>query len=154
MRYSLGLRLEDATPHELFHAAGLAVRELIIERGLQTYERYAAADPKRVYYVSMEFLVGRSLSNNLTNLGLYDACDSAFRRLGYSLADALETEPDAALGNGGLGRLAACFLDSMATLDLPGYGYGINYDFGLFRQEIRGGEQVEKPDQWRARGTS
>ena len=89
----------------------------------------AAADPKRVYYLSMEFLVGRSLANNL-NLGRYEACESAVKRFGHSLADALDAEPDAALGNGGLGRLAACFLDSMATLDLPGYGYGINYDFG------------------------
>src|SRR5262245_6789493 len=153
VRYSLGLRPEECTPHGLFHALGLAVRDLMIERGLETYDRYAAADTKRVYYLSMEYLVGRSLENNLRNLGLFTACEAALRRLGYSLADALDSEPDAALGNGGLGRLAACFLDSMATLSLPGYGYGINYEFGLFRQAIQGGEQREKPDQWRALGT-
>ena len=101
----------------------------------------------------MEFLIGRSLANNLINLGLLDDAGTRWQTWASILAEIEEAEADAALGNGGLGRLAACFLDSLATLDLPGYGYGINYEYGLFRQEIRNGEQVEKPDNWRTYGT-
>ena len=101
----------------------------------------------------MEFLIGRSLVNNLVNLGLLEPARAVLADLGVSLADLEETEPDAALGNGGLGRLAACFLDSLATLGLPGFGYGINYEYGLFQQEIRNGEQVEKADNWRTYDT-
>jgi starch phosphorylase len=153
IRYSLCQRVEECDAHELFLAVGLAVRDTLIDRGLETYERFRVSDPKRVYYVSMEFLVGRSLENNLTNLGLLAPCREALARIGADLTAVLEAEPDAALGNGGLGRLAACFMDSMSTLDIPAFGYGINYDFGLFRQEILGGEQRERPDQWRALGT-
>jgi starch phosphorylase len=108
---------------------------------------------KRVYYLSIEFLMGRSLGNNLHNLGLFTLCQQVLREMGVELADIEESERDAALGNGGLGRLAACFLDSLATLDLPGYGYGIHYEYGLFRQEIRNGYQRERPDNWLAYGT-
>ncbi len=105
-------------------------------------------DAKRVYYLSMEFLMGRALGNNLTNLGIYDEAKSVVSELGADLEEIETTEPDAALGNGGLGRLAACFLDSLATLDLPGFGYGINYEYGLFRQSFINGYQHEKPDHW------
>jgi len=105
-------------------------------------------DAKRVYYLSAEFLMGRALANNLINLGLYDTTRDAMKMLNLDLGDLLEQEVDAGLGNGGLGRLAACFLDSMATLDIPGYGYGIRYEFGMFDQEIKDGWQVEKPDEW------
>jgi glycogen phosphorylase len=147
--YSLGTTLAKLSPREKFFAVALAVRDSMIDIMLRTEERYRHADTKRVYYLSMEFLIGRSLSNNLLNLGLYDSCQQILPQLGMSLAEIEEAEVDAALGNGGLGRLAACFLDSLATLGLPGYGYGINYEYGLFRQEILNGEQVEKPDSWR-----
>ena len=114
----------------------------------ETSARYRSANAKSLYYLSMEFLLGRSLRNNLQSLGLYEVIDDSLARLGLRLSDVLEIEPDAALGNGGLGRLAACFLDSLATLHMPGFGYGINYEFGLFRQEIRDGRQQEKPDYW------
>jgi starch phosphorylase len=158
IRFSLCQRIEECDGHELFVAVGLAVRDLLIDRGLGTFERFAAVDPKRIYYLSMEFLMGRSLENNLQNLGLLDACQQAVAAIGADLDQVLEAEPDAALGNGGLGRLAACFLDSMATMDLPAFGYGINYDFGLFRQEIIGessasgpisGGRSERPGRWR-----
>ena len=115
---------------------------------MRTADRFAAANAKSVYYLSMEFLLGRSFGNNLHNLGLHAVLDEAFSALGLQLTDVFEAEPDAALGNGGLGRLAACFLDSLATLHMPGYGYGINYEFGLFRQEIEEGHQKEQPDYW------
>ena len=153
IRFSLCQRLEECAGHELFLAVGLAVRDLLIDRGLGSFERFRAADPKRIYYLSMEFLMGRSLENNLQNLGLLEPCRQAVAAIGADLADILGAEPDAALGNGGLGRLAACFLDSMATMGLAAFGYGINYEFGLFRQEIVGGQQRERPDQWRALGT-
>ena len=132
-----------------FRAVELAVRDLLVERMLATDQRYHQAGAKRLYYLSLEFLIGRSLNNNLINLGLRDDCREILTEIGINLGDVEGCEPDAALGNGGLGRLAACFLDSLATLDMPGYGYGINYEYGLFRQEIRDGRQVEKPDNWR-----
>ncbi len=147
--YSLGTTLGDLSPQDKFFAVALAVRDFMVDAMLRTEERYRQADTKRIYYLSMEFLIGRSLSNNLLNLGLYDSCREVLPELGMNLAEVEEAEVDAALGNGGLGRLAACFLDSLATLGLPGYGYGINYEYGLFRQEIRNGEQIEKPDSWR-----
>jgi len=147
--YSLGAAFETLAPRERFTALALAVRDRMIEGQLETERRYQQADAKRLYYLSMEFLIGRSLVNSLVNLGLLEPARAALADLGMSLADLEETEPDAALGNGGLGRLAACFLDSLATLGLPGFGYGINYEYGLFKQEIRHGEQVEKADNWR-----
>jgi starch phosphorylase len=139
---------ERLLPHERFKSVGLALRDRLVDVAAQTYDRYRAADAKTVYYLSMEFLIGRSLANNLVNLGLYDEAVAALGDLGQDLDQLQHWEPDAALGNGGLGRLAACFLDSLATLDMPAWGFGILYEYGLFKQEIHDGRQVEKPDSW------
>ena len=152
-RYSFGDTFKALAPHDRFRAVALAVREFALDRMAATEERYKQAGAKRVYYLSMEFLIGRSLTNNLLNLGLYDEFDAALEGLGSDVEEVQLAEQDAALGNGGLGRLAACFLDSLATLDMPGYGYGINYDYGLFRQEIDNGYQRERPDAWQRRWT-
>src|SRR5262249_43569692 len=152
-RYTVAKELTDLTVRDMFLAAALTVRERLIDGLLETERRYASSDAKRLYYLSMEFLMGRSLGNNLYNMGLFDAFKDALSDMGYDVEEVRETESDAALGNGGLGRLAACFLDSMATLGMPGFGYGINYDYGLFKQEIENGYQKEKPDHWRAYGT-
>ncbi|HEY3330049.1 MAG TPA: glycogen/starch/alpha-glucan phosphorylase [Capsulimonadaceae bacterium] len=153
IRYVLGESGADLTPDHLFQAIAHAVRDRLIDGMLATEKRYHDKEAKRLYYLSMEFLIGRSLGNSLNNMGLMDVCRDAVAEFGINLEDALEAESDAALGNGGLGRLAACFLDSLATLGMPGFGYGINYEYGLFRQEIDNGYQVEKPDSWRAYGT-
>ncbi len=153
VRYSLGKEWRNLSGYDLFTAVALAVRELLVDRMLETEARYQQANAKRLYYLSIEFLMGRSLSNNLDNLGLFTLCEQALREMGVNLADIEEHERDAALGNGGLGRLAACFLDSLATLGMPGYGYGIHYEYGLFQQEIRNGYQREKPDNWLVYGT-
>lgn len=151
LRYSLVKDEGQAVGRDVLRAVSLACRELLVDRLLQTEQRYLRGRAKRVYYLSMEFLLGRSLANNLLNLGVYTASCRAVSELGFDLVDLLEEEPDAALGNGGLGRLAADFLDSLATLGIPGYGYGINYEFGLFRQVIAGGRQEEQPDHWLGR---
>lgn len=153
VRYSLGKEWRNLSGYDLFTAVALAVRELLIDRMLETEARYQRANGKRLYYLSIEFLMGRALANNLDNLGLLELCEEALHGMGVKLADVEEHEPDAALGNGGLGRLAACFLDSLATLGMPGYGYGIHYEYGLFKQEIRNGYQREKPDNWLVYGT-
>src|SRR5215467_13237737 len=134
--YSLGKDCKELAASDLFRCLALAVRDRMVEGMLATEARYQKADAKRLYYLSMEFLIGRSLGNNLVNLGLLDSCRETLVKLGYDLEEVRERESDAALGNGGLGRLAACFLDSLATLGLAGYGYGIHYEYGLFRQEI------------------
>ena len=149
-RYWLGQDADDLSSREVFMTLAMTVRERIVDRMLETQKRYEKADAKRLYYMSMEFLMGRSLRNNLCNLGIYDQCRDALLQMGVDLGDLERMEGDAALGNGGLGRLAACFLDSLATLGMPGYGYGINYEFGLFKQEIRNGYQRELPDHWLA----
>jgi starch phosphorylase len=146
--YSLAKDQYSATAHDRFMSLALAVRERLTDRWIATQQRFYKKDAKRVYYLSAEFLMGRALGNNLINLGLMDVAREACRMLNLDLSDLLEQEQDAGLGNGGLGRLAACFLDSMATLDIPGYGYGIRYEFGMFDQEIKDGYQVEKPDEW------
>src|SRR5437899_866681 len=146
--YSLAKDQYSATARDRFISLALTVRDRLIERWIATQQRYYRRDAKRVYYLSAEFLMGRALANNLLNLGLYDTAREAMRMMGLEVSDLLEQEVDAGLGNGGLGRLAACFLDSMATLDIPGYGYGIRYEFGMFDQEIKDGWQVEKPDEW------
>ncbi|MCZ7624434.1 MAG: glycogen phosphorylase [Candidatus Methylomirabilota bacterium] len=151
-RYSLGKKWERCSSRELFMAVAFAVRDVLIDRMLATEDRYQQADPKRLHYLSMEFLLGQSLRNNLSNLGMLDPCREALRTMGVDLDEVLEGEAEAALGNGGLGRLAACFLDSLATMGIPGYGYGINYEYGLFKQAIDGGYQKEKPDNWMAHG--
>lgn len=148
IKYTMGKPVEQLSRHDLYMAVSFAVRDRLIDRRLETETRYNRADAKRLYYLSMEFLIGRSLGNNLYNLGLYDMCRDAIGEMGFDLEEVREKESDAALGNGGLGRLAACYLDSIATLDMPGYGYGINYAYGLFRQEIENGYQKESPDSW------
>ncbi len=146
--YSQGKDKYGATRHDKFMSLALAVRDRLVERWSATQQRYYRSDAKRVYYLSAEFLMGRALYNNLLNLEMIDTAREALQMGGLSLDDLTEQEPDAGLGNGGLGRLAACFLDSMATLDIPGYGYGIRYEFGMFEQQIRDGAQIEKPDEW------
>ncbi|HUK99266.1 MAG TPA: glycogen/starch/alpha-glucan phosphorylase [Nitrospirota bacterium] len=148
--YSLGKDPITATHRDWFHTTAYAVRERLIERWMETMRSYYESDAKRVYYFSMEFLTGRLLTNSLLNMGFYEACKDALSDLDFSLElnRIRELEQEAALGNGGLGRLAACFLDSMATLNLPGYGYGIRYEYGMFYQRIENGNQVEHPDNW------
>ena len=148
LRYSLGKEFDNKTIRDVYLALTLSLRDRLLEKLLETEARYQAADAKRLYYLSMEFLIGRSLGINLTNLDIFEACRTALMDMGIDLEDVREQETDAALGNGGLGRLAACFLDSLATLDYPGFGYGIHYEYGLFRQEIDNGYQKEKPDHW------
>jgi glycogen phosphorylase len=152
-RYSLGKRWGSCSGRELFTAVAFAVRDTLIDRMLDTEDRYQQTDPKRVHYLSMEYLLGRSLKNNLSNLGMLDLCRDALRKMGVDLEEVLEGECEAALGNGGLGRLAACFLDSLATMSMPGYGYGLNYEYGLFKQDIDNGYQKEKPDNWLTHGS-
>ena len=152
-RYSLGKHWRNLSPRGQFDAVALAVRDLMVDRMLETEEQYVRGDTKRLYYLSIEFLMGQSLGNSLLNLGIRNSCQEALRNLGVGLEEVEESEPDAALGNGGLGRLAACFLDSLATLGMAGFGYGINYEYGLFKQEIDNGYQREKPDNWLAEGT-
>src|SRR5438128_108572 len=133
---------------ERLAALSVAVRRPALDAMRESERRYREQDAKRLYYLSMEFLMGRALGNNLTNLGLYDDATAIIGELGVDLEELEAIEHDAALGNGGLGRLAACFLDSLASLDYPGFGYGINYEFGLFRQTFVNGFQHEKPDHW------
>ncbi len=148
LKCALGRRWTESTPLERLMSLSLTVRDRLVERMLATQRRYREEDRKQVYYLSMEFLVGRLLGNNLINLGIRDTCREMLAGLGVDLDDLLEYEPDAGLGNGGLGRLAACFLDSLATLGLPGHGYGLRYEFGMFDQRIVDGWQVEDPDHW------
>jgi glycogen phosphorylase len=133
---------------EPYVSVALAVRDRLMERWIRTQDAYYENDAKRVYYLSLEFLMGRTLGNSLVNLGLLETCQEALGELNYAFESIREAEWDAGLGNGGLGRLAACFLDSLATLELPSYGYGLRYDYGIFHQRIVGGAQVETPDGW------
>ena len=137
-----------ATPLDRFIAVAYSVRDRLMRSWIDTQQAYYRSDAKRIYYLSLEFLLGKALENNLINTGLLEHMRSALSGLGLNLTDLLAQEPDAGLGNGGLGRLAACFLDSMATLALPSYGYGIRYEFGIFDQAIRDGWQVELTDKW------
>ncbi len=146
--YSVGKESLNATTRDWYMTAAYVVRDRLIDRWMQTMSSYYEANAKRVYYLSMEFLMGRSLMNSLHNLEVEQPTHEALRELGVELEKLRDEEYDAALGNGGLGRLAACFLDSMATLDLPGYGYGIRYEYGMFQQHIEEGRQVEHPDNW------
>ena len=140
--------LEEATPQQIFQAVSYTVKDVIIDNWMKTQERITQNDPKVVYYLSMEFLMGRALGNNLINLTAYKEVKEALDELGLDLNLIEDQEPDAALGNGGLGRLAACFLDSLATLGYPAYGCGIRYRYGMFKQQIKDGYQVEVPDNW------
>ncbi|MFA5626000.1 MAG: glycogen/starch/alpha-glucan phosphorylase [Thiohalomonadaceae bacterium] len=148
MIFTVGKDSYTATDRDWLHAVIYTVRDRLAERWMETMRSYYTADSKRVYYLSMEFLIGRSLTNSLLNMGFYEELAHALEELGLDLETIIEMEDDAALGNGGLGRLAACFLDSLATLRLPGYGYGIRYEYGMFRQSIENGRQVEHPDNW------
>ncbi|MDO8431481.1 MAG: glycogen/starch/alpha-glucan phosphorylase [Candidatus Binatus sp.] len=148
IRFTLAKRRVQLTKIDWYRVTALVVRDMLVEKMLATRARFDRADAKKLYYLSLEFLIGRSLENNLFNLGLIGICRDFLAENGIDLQQLFDEEPDAALGNGGLGRLAACFLDSLATMDMPGYGYGINYEYGLFRQEIRGGYQIERPDAW------
>lgn len=152
LHFTLAKDRYTATKRDLFQAVAFAVRDQLIGRWIKTQQQYYDADAKRVYYLSLEFLMGQSLKNSLTNLNILENCRKAVHDLGFDLDLLIEIEDDAGLGNGGLGRLAACFLDSMATLNIPGYGYGIRYDFGIFTQKIENRQQVEHPDNWLQHG--
>lgn len=154
IKYAFGKPIEEAGRVDIFNALCFVVRRYLIDLKIETEKRYRRNDVKRMHYISMEFLTGPLLANNLINLGIYDKIKDIVNSIsdefsiGISFDELIEFEPDPALGNGGLGRLAACFLDSLATLNMPGFGYGINYDYGLFRQSIVGGYQLERPDFW------
>src|SRR5215469_4868017 len=137
-----------ATPRDRFEAAARSVRDIISQRWALTQNTYERKDVKRVYYLSMEFLIGRSLANNVTNLLLDGVVSGAIQHQNIDWIEMLEQEPDAGLGNGGLGRLAACFMESAATLQLPAMGHGLRYEYGIFQQRIRDGWQEERPDNW------
>lgn len=149
----LGRDPNRAGKNEMYKAVAYVIRNLLLQRWIKTQQSYYDKDSKRVYYLSLEFLVGRSLGNSLINLGLDDEMAAALKEMGYDLNEIREEEEDAALGNGGLGRLAACFMDSLATLGIPAYGYGIRYEYGLFYQRFIDGFQIEAPDNWLRYGT-
>ena len=144
--------LEEATKEQVFQAVSYTVKDVIIDNWLETQNAYEEQDPKVLYYMSMEFLMGRALGNNLINLGAYGEVKEALEELGFDLNCIEDQEPDPALGNGGLGRLAACFLDSLATLNYCAYGCGIRYRYGMFKQKIEDGFQIEEPDNWLKNG--
>ncbi|HWQ09369.1 MAG TPA: glycogen/starch/alpha-glucan family phosphorylase, partial [Holophaga sp.] len=148
MMYSVAQDQHTARDFDIYQALARAVRDRLMERWFRTQNAYYHGDAKRVYYLSLEFLMGRSLLNNILNLGAEDAYARAMEEVGVRLEDIAEQEWDAGLGNGGLGRLAACILDAAATLELPFYGYGIRYEYGIFQQKILDGSQVEFPDGW------
>src|SRR3954463_10098023 len=153
IRYTLARDERELQASDLVKPVSLAVRDRLIDQMMATEVRYKRTDAKRLYYLSMEFLMGRALGDNVCNLQLDGECRRVLRDMGFDLDQVLDYEPDAGLGNGGLGRLAACFLESLATLGMPGFGYGIDYEYGLFKQEISNGYQREKPDRWKANGT-
>jgi len=148
LEFTMGKDKYTATHFDIYNALAYTVRDRMIERWLDTQQAYYNEDPKRIYYVSMEFLMGRTLENSLINLGMLEEFREAMESLGYNFEKMMDEEQDAGLGNGGLGRLAACFLDSMATMSIPAYGYGIRYEYGMFRQKIVDGAQMEIPDNW------
>jgi starch phosphorylase len=149
---SLGTDENKADNHAWWKAISAAIQELVLNRLRTTQKHHYMNDTRAVHYFSAEFLMGRLLSNNMHNFGLFETAEAALGELGVNLSDVLEEEPDMALGNGGLGRLAACYIDSLATMELPAVGYGIHYENGLFRQEIKKGAQIERPDSWRDYG--
>ena len=148
LKYALDADVYHATAEGRYQALALALRDRIIHQWDLSRKTQRANHSKRVYYLSLEFLMGRAMTNNVINMGLEKNVRAALSSLGYSFEELTEVEPDAGLGNGGLGRLAACFLDSLATLEIPAYGYGIRYNYGIFRQQIKNGWQVETPDNW------
>ena len=148
LRRTLAKDRFTATDRDRYYALALTVRDRLIDQWIATQQTHHNQQVKRIYYLSLEFLIGRLLGNNVINLNLEDSCRSAMTGLGMDWDVLRDCEVDAGLGNGGLGRLAACFLDSMSTLNLPAIGYGLRYDFGIFNQKIVNGYQVEQPDQW------
>src|SRR5437899_6693729 len=142
------VNVAEADPRQRFEAFARSVRDILSQRWVATEDTYEHENPKRIYYLSIEFLIGRSLANNVTNLLLDSLANEAIKQKNLDWLSILEQEPDAGLGNGGLGRLAACFLDSMATMQLPAMGYGLRYEYGIFRQSIQDGWQHEQPDNW------
>jgi starch phosphorylase len=148
LNYNQGKDQPFATNHDYYMALARTVRDRLVQRRIKTAQTYFEQDPKMVYYLSLEFLMGRQLANNLINVGLHETARQMLQSLGIDLEDLIEEEAEPGLGNGGLGRLAACFLDSLATLEIPAMGYGIRYEFGIFHQAIQDGWQVEYPDKW------
>ncbi|CAB0003212.1 unnamed protein product [Nesidiocoris tenuis] len=148
LHYTLVKDRNIATPRDYFFALAHTVKDNLVSRWIRTQQHYYDKDPKRVYYLSLEYYMGRTLTNTMINLGIQGACDEALYQMGLDIENLEAIEEDAGLGNGGLGRLAACFLDSMATLGLAAYGYGIRYEYGIFAQRIVNGEQTEEPDDW------
>ena len=148
--YSVGKDPEFAVPRDWCVALTLAIRQRVMDNGMATTKRIYATDVKRVYYLSMEFLIGRLIEDVAVNLGFEEIAEQAISALGQDYAAVVANEPDAALGNGGLGRLAACFMDSLSTLGIPAYGYGIRYEHGLFQQHFENGAQVETAETWLA----
>lgn len=148
LTFSIGKSNSWATPRDWYQTAAFTVRDHLMSRWVNTRDAYREANTKRVYYLSLEFLIGRMLSNAALNLGIAPELSQGLQEIGQQLEGVAEMEPDAALGNGGLGRLAACFVDSMATMDIPATGYGIRYDYGMFKQTIEHGQQKENPDNW------
>ncbi|MCK5405679.1 MAG: glycogen/starch/alpha-glucan phosphorylase, partial [Desulfobulbaceae bacterium] len=144
---------ERAGGRDMYKAVAYGLRDILVEKWINTQKGYYTKKQKRVYYLSLEFLVGRSLGNSLLNLGIMDQVEKVLVEMGLDLDELRDIEEDAALGNGGLGRLAACFMDSIATLGIPGYGYGIRYEYGLFFQKLIDGFQIEAPDNWMRYGT-
>jgi glycogen phosphorylase len=150
--YSVGKDPIVARPHDWLKATILAVRDRIMDRWMESSRETWRTSNKRVYYLSLEFLIGRLMRDAMSNVGLMEPVAQALKNLNVELGDLINLEPDAALGNGGLGRLAACFLESMSSVKIPAYGYGIRYVHGLFRQEMSEGWQVELPEDWLAHG--
>ena len=144
--------IDEATPQQVYQAVAYAVKDVIIDNWIATQKTFDDLKVKKVYYLSMEFLMGRALGNNIINLGEQKEIREALEELGFDLNAIEDQEPDPALGNGGLGRLAACFLDSLATLGYPAYGCGIRYHYGMFKQKIENGYQIEVPDEWLKNG--
>ena len=152
LKYTLGVDEYTITNHDRFMALSYTIRDRLINQWIKTQQTHHNKNTKRAYYLSLEFLMGRAMGNNIINMQLEDTVSEALKELGYNLEELEAQESDAGLGNGGLGRLAACFLDSMATMDLPSFGYGIRYDYGIFKQKIDNGYQTEQPDDWLRNG--
>jgi len=152
LKYTLGVDEYTTTNHDRFMALSYTIRDRLINQWIKTQQTHHNKNTKRAYYLSLEFLMGRAMGNNIINMQLEDTVSEALKELGYNLEELEAQESDAGLGNGGLGRLAACFLDSMATMDLPSFGYGIRYDYGIFKQKIDNGYQTEQPDDWLRNG--
>lgn len=148
LRYEKSKDEETAVEEDFLHSLAWSIKHRLVDRWIETQKHYHQSDAKQVYYLSLEYLTGQAMKKNLINLGIYETCQQAMKDLGLDLDEICEYERDAALGNGGLGRLAACYLDSMATLELPAHGYGLRYEYGIFKQIIAWGEQVEQPDNW------